>query len=124
MDAGSLPDLPGLARAPSVPRRVRRSTWPRLVILVLAGLSLVAAFAALLLDRWMIAVVTYGVTLIAGGVLVLLQRTNDAAVSRSGGQAWLPRPTRADRLVLLTLVLACVGNGIVIALEVARRWSL
>ena len=95
------------------------SKWPVFAVFGLsgAGLIAVAAFRA-----FTPALITYGVLLVVGCFLLYWQRhTGIAATRRAGGIGYVEL-SGLDQLALLALVLACLANGLVIALEVAS-WN-
>ncbi|MDR1513831.1 MAG: hypothetical protein LBS56_10200 [Propionibacteriaceae bacterium] len=90
--------------------------WPLHAVL---GLSVAAVVVVVVLQSFIPALVAYGVLLVVGcGLLFYRRRLAIAATRRAGGTGFVHQET-LDRIALAALVVACLANGIVIALELA-----
>lgn len=90
--------------------------WPLHAVLVL---SLAGVVSALLFRSFIPALVTYAVLLLLGcGLLFHRRRSAIVATRRAGGVGFV-RARALDRVALTALVIACLANGLVIALETA-----
>ena len=92
------------------------SKWPIYAVL---GLSAAALIAAAVLRSFIPALVTYGVVLVVGcGLLFWRRRMMIVATRRAGGIGFVAL-SKWDRIALAALVVACLANGVIIALEMA-----
>ncbi|MDR1513160.1 MAG: hypothetical protein LBS56_06730 [Propionibacteriaceae bacterium] len=91
-------------------------TWPLHAVL---GLSAAAIVVVVVLRSFIPALVAYGVLLVVGcGLLFYRRRLAIAATRRAGGTGFVHQE-KLDRIALAALVVACLANGVVIALELA-----
>ncbi|MDR1441030.1 MAG: hypothetical protein LBJ02_01330 [Bifidobacteriaceae bacterium] len=107
-------DLPLPMAHPAAP-------WPSYTVI---ALSVVGCGSAAVWREFWPAVVTYGVLLIGGCGLLFYRRQLQIAATRRAGGAGFVSISNLDRVALMALVAACLINGIVIAMEVARwEWG-
>lgn len=104
----------------ALPMRV--PAWP---VYTVVGLSVLGIVSAAVFRAFAPATVTYGVLIIVGcGLLYYRRHLAIAATRKAGGSGYVSIGT-ADRIALGALVLACLANGVAIALAVAALgwWS-
>jgi len=93
--------------------------WP---VFAVFGLSAAGVMAVGIFKAYKPALITYGILLIVGCFLLYWQRHTAIAATRRAGGIGYVELSGLERLALLALVLACLANGLVIALEVAS-WN-
>lgn len=113
-DAPSADVSTSLRRPPTVQSVARR--WPLYGVLGVSGLGLVVAiFRAPLMST-----VAYAVLLLIGCGLLFYRRFDAIATTRSAGGSGILSVQPVEKGAIAALSLACLVNGIVIAMEVAR----
>ena len=120
-----LPPAPGIGGKSGQKRLPRRRRWPGVVIPVvsLAGIAvaIVALSDPIAQTRELVAIVGFVGVVLAGTIMLFIQRVLDVGVARMSGTPTTSSFDIADKLAFGLLLAASVANGIVVALEVARQ---
>jgi len=97
------------------------SKWPAYAVV---ALSVVAIAVLAVLRAFVPALITYATVLILGCGLLFSRRWLAIAATRRVGGIGYVEVSRLDQVALVCLTLACLANGLVIALEVASwEWG-
>ena len=106
-----------LRRPPTVQSVARR--WPLYGVLGVSGAGLIVAiFRAPLMSA-----IAYAVLLLIGCGLLFYRRFDAIATTRSAGGSGVLSVQPVEKGAIAALALACLANGVVVALEVAR-WPI
>ncbi len=106
-------------RSPSVTVASAALRWPAFAVYaIIAAALIVAAFNHALLSA-----VTWLVLLIAGCGLLFYRRYDAIKATRSAGGVGAVTIQTTEKIAIAILTLACLANGVVIALEVAS-WQV
>lgn len=112
-------DAGGYTSHPQVTVGATALMWPVYAVLAISGAGLVAAvFNSLLLST-----IAYAVLLVAGCGLLFYRRTEAINTTRRAGGIGTISLQRVEKAAIAALSLACLANGIVIALEIAS-WEV
>lgn len=101
-------------RPPTVQSVARR--WPLYGVLGVSGVGLVAA----IFRAPLVSTVAYAVLLLIGCGLLFYRRFDAIATTRSAGGSGVLSVQPVEKGAIAALSLACLVNGVVIAMEVAR----
>jgi quinol-cytochrome oxidoreductase complex cytochrome b subunit len=127
--SGSVPPVPRPPGGTPPPHagagRVSRRSWPSWAMVGVSAAGLVVAAAALNAQlsstRFSLAMTGFLLVLTAGTALLFVQRVLDVSVARRSGTPLVSSFRPADKAAFAMLILASVANGVVVALQVARR---
>ena len=95
----------------------RLPTWPVISVVVLS----VAAIGVALLRRPWWSVVAYGTVLVVGCGLLLVSRVQRVLATRRVDGSVPTVRAGLERLSIVLLLVASLANGIIVAIELARR---